>query len=51
MNMSRLDMFIIMISMKFIGDNVIRKTNERLDVTINTQEYIKWVGCWLDMSY
>ena len=50
MKMSRLDMFLIMMLMKFIEETVIKKTNERLDVPINTQEYIKWVGCWLYMS-
>ena len=48
--MSRLDMFIIMMPMNFIEDTVIKKTNERLDVPMTTQEYIKWVGCWLYMS-
>ena len=50
MKMSRLDVFLIMIPMKFIEDNVIKKTNERLDVTMTKQEYIKWVGCCIYMS-
>ena len=50
MKMSRLDMFLIMITMMFIEDNVIKKTNEQLDVPMTTQEYIKWVGFWLYMS-
>ena len=47
MKMSRLDMFLIMIPMKFIEDTVIKNTNEQLDVPMNTQEYIKLVGCWI----
>ena len=50
MNISRLDMFLIMMPMKFIEDAVIKKTSEQLDVPMTTQEYIKWVGCWLCMS-
>ena len=50
MNMSRLDMFLILIPMNFIKDTVINKTTEKLDVSRKTQEYIKWVGCWLYMS-
>ena len=50
MKMSRLDMFLIMIPMKFIEDTVIKKTNKRLDVPMTTQEFIKWVGCRLYMS-
>ena len=50
MKISRLDMFLIMMPMKFIEDNVIKKTNEILDVPMTTQEYIKCVGCWLYMS-
>ena len=51
MKMSRLDMFLIIISMKFIEDTVIKTTNEQLDVPMTIQEYIKWVGCWLYMSF
>ena len=50
MKMSRLDMFIIMMPIKFIEDNVIKKTNERFDVPMTTQKYIKLIGCWLYMS-
>ena len=50
MKMSRLDMFLIMMPMNFIEDTVIKKTNEQLGVPTTTQEYIKWVGCWLYMS-
>ena len=50
MKMSRLDMFLIIMPMKFIEDNVIKKTNKRLDVPMTKHEYIKWVGCWLHMS-
>ena len=50
MNISRLDMFLIMMPMNFIEYTVIKKTNEQLDVPMTTQEYIKWVGCWLYMS-
>ena len=49
MKMSRIGMFLIMIPMKFIEDTVIKNTNEKLDVLMTTQEYIKWVGCWLYM--
>ena len=49
MKMSMLDMFLIMMPMKFIEDTVIKKTSEKLDVPMTTQEYIKWVGCWLYM--
>ena len=48
--MSRLDIFLIMMPMKFIEDTVIKKTNERLYLTITTQKYIKWASCWLYMS-
>ena len=51
MKMSRLDMFLIMMPMKFIEDTVIKTTNEKLDVPITIQEYIKWIGCWLYMSF
>ena len=51
MKMSRLDMFLIIISMNFIEDTVIKTTNEQLDVPMTIQEYIKWVGCWLYMSF
>ena len=50
MKMSSLDMFLIMMPMKFIEDTVIKNTNEQLVVPMTTQEYIKWVGCWLYMS-
>ena len=50
MKISRLDIFLIMTGMKFTEDTVIQKTHERLDVPMTTQEYIKWVGCWLYMS-
>ena len=50
MKMSMLDMFLIMMPMNFVEDNVIKKTNEQLDVSMTTQEYIKWVGCWIYMS-
>ena len=43
-------MFLIMMPMNFIEDTLIKKTNYQLDVPMNTQEYIKWVGCWLYMS-
>ena len=36
--------------MNFIEDTVIKKTNEKLDLPMTTQEYIKWGGCWLYMS-
>ena len=49
MKISRLDMFLIMMPMKFIEYSGIKKTNEILGVPMNTQEYIKWVGCWLYM--
>ena len=49
MKMSSLDMFLIMMPMKFIEDTVIKKKNERLVVSMTTQEYINWVGCWLYM--
>ena len=42
-------MSLIMMPIKFIEDTVIKKTNEQLDVTMTTQEYIKWVVCWLYM--
>ena len=42
--MSRLDIFLITMPMKFIEGTVINKTNERLDVLMTTHEYIKWVG-------
>ena len=47
MKMSRLDMFLIMMPMKCIEDTVIKNKNERLGVPMTTQDYIKWVGCWL----
>ena len=47
MNISMLDMFLIMMPINFVEDNVIKKTNEQLDVSMTTQEYIKWVGCWI----
>ena len=47
MKMSRLDMFLIMTKIKFIVDTAIKKINERLYFPMTTQEYIKWVGCWL----
>ena len=50
MKMSSLDMFLILIPMKLIEDNVIKKINEQMDVPMTTQDYIKWVGCWLYMS-
>ena len=50
MKTSRLDVFLIVMPMKFIDDTVIKKKNERLDVTMTTQEYIKWVGFWIYMS-
>ena len=50
MTISRLDMVLIMMLIKFIEDSVINKTNERLYVPITTQDYIKWVCCWLYMS-
>ena len=50
MKMSRLDMFLIMVPMKFIECTVIKKKNEQLDVPMTTQEYIKSSGCWLYMS-
>ena len=40
MNISRLDMFLIMIPMKLIEDTVIKKKNERMGVPMTTQEYI-----------
>ena len=43
-------MFLIMIAMNFIQDAVIKKTNEQLGVPMTTQEYIKWVGCWIYMT-
>ena len=49
MKMSRLDVFLIIIPMKFVEDTVLKKTNERLDVPMTTQEYIKYFGCWLYM--
>ena len=49
MKMSRLDVFLIIIPMKFVEDTVLKKTNERLDVPMTTQEYIKCFGCWLYM--
>ena len=49
MKMSRLDMFLIMMPMNFIEDTAIKKKNEQLYVPKTTQEYIKWVGCWLYM--
>ena len=36
MNMSRLDMSLIMMPMNFIEDTVIKNTNERLDVPMTT---------------
>ena len=45
MNMSRLDMFLIIMPMKFIEDTLINNTNEIFYVPMNTQDYIKWVGC------
>ena len=48
--MSRLDMFLIMMPIKFIEDTMINKKNERLGVPMTTQEYIKWFGCWIYMS-
>ena len=50
MKMSRLDIFLIMMLMKIIEDTVIKKTYELLDMPMTTQEYIKWVGCWIYMS-
>ena len=50
MKISRLDMFLIMIPMNLIEDTVIKKTNEQLDVTTTTQEYIEWVGCCIYIS-
>ena len=50
MKMSRLDIFLIMMSMKFVEYFVIKKKNERFDAPMTTQEYIKWVGCWVYMS-
>ena len=50
MMMSRLDMFLIMLLMNFIEETVIKQTSERLHVPLTTQEYIKWIGCWLYMS-
>ena len=41
MNMSWLDMFLIMTPINFIGYTVIKKKNERLDVPMTTQEYIQ----------
>ena len=49
MKMSRLDIFLIMMTMKFIDNTVMKNTNEQLDVSMTTQEYIKWVGCWIYM--
>ena len=50
MKMSRLDMFLIIMPIEFIENTVIKKTNEKLHVPMTTQEYIKWVGCWIYMS-
>lgn len=47
MKMSRLDMFLIMLLINFIGENVIKQTSKWYDVPLTTQEYIKWVCCWL----
>ena len=49
MKMSRLDMFLIMTPMQFSEDTLINNKNEQLDVPITTDEYIKWVGCWMYM--
>ena len=50
MKISSLDMFLIVMTMNFIEDTVLKKTNGRLDVPITTYEYIKWVGFWLYIS-
>jgi hypothetical protein len=48
--MSKLDLFMILFPVKYLKEVLIPETNKGLDVSLDMQEFIKWVGCWLYMS-
>ncbi len=48
--MSKLDLFMILFPVKYLKEVLIPETNKKLDVPLDLQEFIKWVGCWLYMS-
>ena len=50
LRMSLLQLFFIMFPEDYIEEVLIPETNKGLSVTMDLQEYIHWVGCWLYMS-
>ena len=48
--MSLLQLFLIMFPEDYLEEVLIPETNKGLSVTMDIQEYIQWVGCWLYMA-
>ena len=48
--MSLLQLFLIMFREDYLEEVLIPETNKVLNVPMDLQEFIKWVGCWLYMA-
>ena len=48
--MSRLNLFLIMSPEGYLEQVIIPDTNKGLRVSMDIQEFIKWVGCWIYME-
>ena len=49
--MSRLQLFLIMFPEEYLEQVLIPDTNKGMSVSMDLQEFIKWVGCWIYMEY
>ena len=48
--MSLLQLFLVMFPEDYLEEVLIPDTNKGLSVSMDLQEYIQWVGCWLYMA-
>ena len=50
LRMSLLQLFLIMFPEYYLEEVLITDTNKGLSVTLDLQDFINWVGCWLYMT-